>query len=231
MNLNENKLTSELELFSQQHGTDLFGVADLTVAREFDFAKDHFLISQFPRAISVGMQLCDSIVDQHSPQEKQRESLYWHHVYNVVTQSLDFVAYDLARWLLARKFKAFPVPASMPYNLEKLEGIFSHKLAAHLGGLGWIGKSSLLLTEEFGPRVRFASVLTNAPLETGSLREKPCGKCRVCVETCPVGAFTGVEFNYTDSLEARFDASKCSLFRREHPCGLCVSSCPAGKKR
>ena len=88
MNLNENKLTPELELFSQQRGADLFGVADLTAARKSDFTKDHLLISQFPRAISIGMQLCDAIVDQHSPDEKQRESLYWHHVYNVVTLSL-----------------------------------------------------------------------------------------------------------------------------------------------
>lgn len=231
MNLNKNELTQELETFAQQRGADLFGVADLTAAHKYNLPKDYFLASQFPRAISVGMQLCDAIVDQHRPEEKHRESLYWHHVYNVVSQNLDFVAYDLTRWLGRRNFKAFPVPASMPYNLEKLEGIFSHKLAAHLAGLGWIGKSSLLLTENFGPRARFVSILTDAPLETGQPQDRPCGKCSICVDACPVNAFTGVEFKYTESLEIRFDAPKCSLFRRDHPCGLCVSSCPLGRKR
>ena len=105
------------------------------------------------------------------------------------------------------------------------------KLPAHLAGLGWIGKSCLLLTKEFGPRVRFVSVLTDAPLETGSSLDKPCGKCRACVEACPVGAFTGVEFDPADDLAVRFDAPACSEYRRAHPCGLCVSSCPTGKRR
>lgn len=231
MNSIQINLTKELEAFSQQRGADLFGVADLTPAHQSLSTKAPFHLSEFPRAVSIGMQLNDIIVERHSPEEKHRESLYWHHVYNVVSPKLDFIAYDLARWLAAKNFKTFPIPASMPYNMEKLEGIFSHKLAAHLAGLGWIGKSSLLLTDDFGPRVRFVSLLTDAPLETGLPLDRPCGSCHVCVDSCPVGAFTGVEFKYTDNLEIRFDAPKCSLFRRDHPCGLCVSSCPKGRKR
>jgi hypothetical protein len=66
-----------------------------------------------------------------------------------------------------------------------LKDVRAHKLAAHLAGLGWIGKSCLLLTEQFGPRVRFVSVLTDAPLEAGSPLDKPCGKCQVCIDACP----------------------------------------------
>jgi epoxyqueuosine reductase QueG len=177
------------------------------------------------------MQLCGTIVEQHTPDEPRRQSLYWHHVYEVVTKALDFLAYDIARWLTGWGFNAFPVPASTPYNLDKLEGVFSHKLAAHLAGVGWIGKSCLLLTDRFGPRVRLVSVLTDAPLETGATLDKPCGQCRVCVEACPVKAFTGVEFQAEQGREVRFDVFKCSEYRREHPCGLCVSSCPKGRSR
>jgi len=222
-------LTKKLQKFSQTRGADLFGVADLTPVQSYISSQGPSWIGGYPRAVSIGMRLNDQIVETHTPLESRRDSLYWFHVYDVVTRSLDFLAYDVARWLCNDGFKAFPVPGSTPYNFDNLTGILSHKLAAHLAGSGWIGKSCLLLTEPFGPRVRFVSILTDAPLETGSPVDKPCGKCHVCVDVCPVAAFTGKEFSPGDGREMRFDAYKCSEYRREHPCGQCVSCCPKGK--
>ncbi len=231
MSSGKGSLNKELEKFSRDRGADLFGVADLGPAQDFIISQGGSLVEKFPRAVSMGMQLSDLIVDRHSPDDPRRQSLYWHHVYNVVTPALDFLAYDVTRWLAGKGFQALPVPGSTPYNFEKLSGIFSHKLAAHLAGLGWIGKSCLLLTDRFGPRVRFVSVLTDAPLETGQPLDKPCGKCRICVDACPPKAFTGVDFRPSDGREARFDVFKCSEYRKDHPCGLCVSTCPKGNPR
>jgi epoxyqueuosine reductase len=227
----DNTLTKELEEFSRQNGAALFGAADLRPAKEFISAQGNFPADRFPRAVSIGMPLNDAIVERHSPLEAKKDSLYWFHVYDVVTQLLDFLAYRVSRWISDKGFAAFPVPGSTPYNFQKLEGIVSHKLAAHLAGLGWIGKSCLLLTDSFGPRVRFVTVLTDAPLQTGSPIDKPCGKCRVCIDACPVRAFTGTEFRAEDPRQARFDVFKCSEYRKEHPCGLCVSTCPQGNAR
>jgi epoxyqueuosine reductase QueG len=231
MNLEKDLLTVGLNRFCVQRGCDLFGVSDLTPARDYLAFQGNPLVMKFPRAISIGMQLNYDIVKQHTPCETRQESLYWYHCYDVVNPMLNFLAYDAARWLTDRNFRALPVPASTPYNMEKLEGIFSHKLAAHLGGVGWIGKSCLLITEKFGPRVRLVSVLTDAPLETGSMLDKKCGSCQACIEACPVGAFTGMEFQATASREARFDARKCSEYRNNHACGRCVSSCPIGIRK
>ena len=49
---------------------------------------------------------------------------------------------------------------------------FPHKTAANMAGLGFIGKSVLFISNEFGPRVRLATVLTDAPLNVGTM--KPC---------------------------------------------------------
>ncbi len=224
-------LTRKLGEFALQRGADLFGIADLESARAFITNQGNFSLDRFPHAVSLGMFLNDVIVESHSPDESRRDSLYWFHVYEVVTRALDQLSNYVSRWLSDQGFSTFPIPCSRPYNFQKLEGIISHKLAAHLAGLGWIGKNCLLLTDRFGPRVRFVTVLTDAPLQTGSPIDKPCGKCHVCFDACPVKAFTGKEFHEEDPRQVRFDALKCSEYRKEHPCGLCVSSCPQGKLR
>lgn len=226
--LKKTTLTQELEQFSRQRGADLWGIADLAPARDFIASQGPPWVAEFPRAISLGMRLSESIVDHHSPEESKQHSLYWHHVYDVVTRRLDFLAYDVTRWLNERGFGCLPVPASPPYDFDTLKGIFSHKLAAHLAGVGWIGKNCLLLTKRFGPRVRFVTVLTDAPLETGVALKLHCGRCHVCIDACPVNAFTGREFSPDEGRELRFDVFKCRDYHREHPCGRCVSSCPIG---
>ena len=222
-------VTDELEKYSREHGADLFGVADLTLASEFIAAECPAWVGEFPFAVSVGMSVSDIVLENHSPDEPRDKSLYFHHVYDVITPALDFLAYDLTRLLARKGYKAFAVPGSSPWDHETIKGVLSHKLAAHLAGLGWIGKNCLLLTEAFGPRVRFVTVLTDAPLKAGGPLDRPCGKCHVCIDTCPVHAFTGIEFKPSQSRDMRFDAFKCMQFRRDHACGICVSSCPKGK--
>ncbi len=223
-------LTGELEGFARERGADLFGVADLRAAGDLNVAQDG-PGADFPLAVSMAMRLNDAIVDEHDPEEGHRQSLYWHHVYGVVTLALDALAHDVSRWLADRRFRAFPVPGSSPYDMERLEGVFSHKLAAHLAGVGWIGKNCLLLTRTFGPRVRLVTVLTDAPLEAGSSMDRRCGRCRECVDACPVDAISGAEFRADEARDIRLDARKCSDYRREHSCGRCVTVCPVGSHR
>jgi epoxyqueuosine reductase len=130
------------------------------------------------------------------------------------------------------------VPASKRAEDERLCAIFSHKLAAHLAGLGWIGKSCLLVTPQAGPRVRWVSVLTNAPLATTARPlEDRCGGCRQCVDICPVQAFSGQPFRADEPREARYDAHKCNRYFEEMKIrdaesavrGLCLYVCPYGR--
>ncbi len=51
--------TDELEGFYRLHGADLFGVADLTPARDFIVSRSPAWVAEFPRAISLGMRLLD----------------------------------------------------------------------------------------------------------------------------------------------------------------------------
>ena len=221
-------------------GADLFGVADLTLARSAVLEQGGSEIAEYPRSISIGIRLLDTIVDQ-LPRHSERAVAvsYRHHAYDMINQRLDLIASQLSSRIQSQGFRAYPIPASKRVNDEKTCAAFSHKLGAHLAGLGWIGKSCLLVTPEHGPRVRWATILTDAPLTmTGTAMEQRCGTCRKCVDICPVQAFSGRNFTEDEAREMRYDVRKCQDYfdqmtaeRPEQPpiCGLCLYACPHGK--
>jgi epoxyqueuosine reductase len=219
-------------------GIDLFGVADLANARDFVTTQGGDYLARFPRAISVGIRLPDAVVDELYRHEDPSAIFSYRSLYNSANSTLDMAALLIAKKTHEAGFRGYPIPASQTVNPRKLEGAFSHKLAAHLAGLGWIGKSCLLITPEHGPRVRLATVLTDAPLKPGTELRDRCGDCRKCVEVCPVGAFAGVTFDPSQPRDVRFRAYLCkdysdrrARFLGEGLCGLCVYICPYGAHR
>ena len=220
-------------------GVDFFGVADLSAAHDFILAQGGPEIAAYPRAISVGIALLNPIVDQLPRRAERAVAIeYRSHAYDVVNDRLDFVASRLSSALQRAGFRALPIPASKTVDRERICASFSHKLAARLAGLGWIGKNCLLITPQNGPRLRLATVLTDAPLDpTGAPGRERCGDCVECVEICPVQAFSGRFFREDEPRQARFDAAKCERYfdalRQKDPetavCGLCLYVCPYGR--
>jgi epoxyqueuosine reductase QueG len=163
-------------------------------------------------------------------------SNYWYYVYQIVNPRIDSISLILAQSLDRAGFQAFVVPSSQTVDRTGLTGVFSHKLAAHLAGLGWIGKSALLITPEHGPRVRWGTVLTDAPLEAGTCMDEMCRDCDVCVKACPAHAFTGQAFDRPRPRSEIFAAEACDnyLSKREtlrRACGICVYVCPFGRNK
>lgn len=223
---------------AESWGADFFGVADLLSARDTLLAQGGVDVSEYPRAISMGIILLNSIVNQLPQRAARAVALgYRHHLYNVTDRRLDLVASRVGSILQREGYNALPIPASEQYE-EHLCADFSHKLAAHLAGLGWIGKNCLLITPEVGPRVRWVTVLTDAPLiATGQPVEQRCGSCTQCKEICPVQALVGQPFHESEPREARFDAHRCDRYfdqmRKDGTvavCGLCLYVCPYGRR-
>ena len=61
-------------------------------------------------------------------------------------------------------YQSLPIPASQVLDRENWYAAISHKAVARMAGLGWQGKNLLLITPQFGSRVRLGTVLTEAPL-------------------------------------------------------------------
>ena len=234
------KIGNEIRSLAFSLGADYVGIADLTPARDFIQAQGGERVSRYPRGVVMGIRLQDSVVDLLPERDKEGAILYRHTTYDVVNIALDQIALRVANTLQREGYGAFPVPASKRTSDEHICGIFSQKLAAHMAGLGWIGKSCLLVTPDHGPRVRWVTVLTDAPLEpTGSPMAPRCGECTACVDICPQHAFSGRAFSPDEPREVRFDAAACDRYYRELEkssgvagvCGLCVWACPHGRKK
>lgn len=231
-------LDAHIRTLAHSLDADYFGVADLSSAHDFILAQGGERVARYPRAIAIGMVLQDTIVNLLPDDDPAAAVLYRHNSYDVVNLALDQVALRVANTLQRAGFSTFPVPASKRTDDDHISGIFSQKLAAHLAGLGWIGKSCLLVTPDHGPRVRWVTVLTDAPLHpTGSPVEQQCGECTACVDICPQHAFTGRPFRRDELREARFDAAACDRYFKESEktrgvavCGLCLYICPHGRK-
>lgn len=117
---------------------------------------------------------------------------------------------------------------------------FQHKTAATRAGLGWIGKSALLVTPELGPAVRLNTVLTDAPLRVGEpVADSRCGDCKVCVDACPARAIKGEHWYAGRPREDFYDAHACRQMCRARAsargvenggCGVCMAVCPRRPK-
>jgi len=96
------------------------------------------------------------------------------------------VVQQLCEWIQA----AFGLKTvHLPYHIEK--GGTYLKDAAVLAGLGCIGRNNMLITPEYGPRVRLRALTLDAALPaTGPISFDPCARCDApCRRACPQLAF------------------------------------------
>ncbi len=62
------------------------------------------------------------------------------------------------------------------------------RAAAFRAGIGWYGKSTMILTETEGTWVFLAEVVTDLELDYTRPKRKNCGSCTRCIDACPTGA-------------------------------------------
>jgi epoxyqueuosine reductase QueG len=191
-------------------------------------------VSPYPRAISIAVAFPGAVV-QELAKGPSRTYLYY---YRVLNTRLDDIALGLAVLLQRKGYRAFPIPASQRQGSDRYQSIFSHRMAANLAGLGWIGRSCHLTAPHFGPRVRLVTVLTDAPLASDKPLRDGCNECIECVVNCPAGAFTGVPFHIGQPLSERFNPALCDAYKNQvrdrwgrRCCGICLAVCPVGLLR
>lgn len=213
----------------------IIGFADMG-----DLIKDHY---PHRYAVVVGKRLDDSIIDgiEDGP------TMPYYELYKATNDELNLITAQISRYLVQNAIPCLQIKSTVsdseiPEGYTKtLRMNFSHKMAATRAGLGWIGKTDLLVSEKFGPRIRLATVLTNYRFDNSGtpVTESQCGKCDICVEACPAQAANGKLWNVSLDRDQFYNAFKCRdmcrklsqerLDKKVSICGICVSVCPQGK--
>jgi reductive dehalogenase len=107
-------------------------------------------------------------------------------------------------------------------------------------GLGEYGRHGLVITEEFGPRVRFGKIFTDLPLAHDRPKrfgvKEFCEVCRACTDACPANAIPGgtpsTEVHNISNIRGvkkwTVDGEKCFRFwaNQNSDCSICVRVCP-----
>jgi epoxyqueuosine reductase len=212
-------------------GCDIVGIANVERFKGAPEGRRPTDILPTARSVIVGaVHILDSVCDDLPETRYEYTNQFY-----VLNGTLGSMSTKVARLLEEKGYRAIPIPAAYPRINKELMGVFSHRHAAVLAGLGEIGLSNLLITPQFGARVRLISIITEVPLEPDqpfkkSLcreRQKECGKA--CITCCPVEAI---------SLEGKVNIDRCLRYQEqimpwsvvELRCGMCLGMCPIGKR-
>jgi epoxyqueuosine reductase len=107
-------------------------------------------------------------------------------------------------------------------------------------GLGEVGRHSLLITEEYGPRLRLGKIFTDMPLIISEPKrfgvKEFCDICQRCSSACPPKAIPAAEpsrdvysiSNLKGVLKWTTWAEKCFKFwaGQNSDCSICIRVCP-----
>lgn len=215
-------MKNKIENFLYENGIGEVGFCPIDVENPFNL----------PYAVSFTVPLSDAVIDGIT---NEPTHTYFHH-YRTVNAFIDNTALKVGLMLAREGYRYACIPASQSVN--GLQGIFSHKYAAVMSGLGTIGKSGLFLSKSFGPRVRLGTILTDYPFDCRAQpMESVCGNCRLCVDACPAMAITGNEWKAGEARENIVDAKACSDYMKKEfqhigrgvVCGICMRICPRSK--
>ncbi len=212
-------LTTKVKNFARSEGAALVGFTPLE--RFENAPEGHRPGDFIPKAKSViafGMRISDAIVDYNgypnqftgaaswatapAPRlgwaQAVRSNIYLYMGHYIQDNLLSYLATKLAWKLEDMGFRSMPMPATTtPYaHTSELTWTqyfmpWSNRHAAVMAGLGEFGYNNIVLTPEYGPRIRFNSVITEAEFEyTSLLSKKVClrEECRKCLDACPAGA-------------------------------------------
>jgi len=226
MNVQSYKLTNEVKDVVLGAGAVVAGIG--AVGRLLGRSRPESIYS-----VSFGLKFPDQEIDELPDDRKLMEvasclSMHTQGIYQQVQRVLETHHPHVC---VARFDAAIPV-----FGVRSLD--YTQKALAVLSGLGWIGKSSLLINRQYGPRLRLGTLLTDASLVADRPEtQNRCSGCLNCQKACPAQAVAGRSEQWDRYKVYRVNHEKCqqhlarniSIKGRKDFCGLCMKACPYGK--
>ena len=196
-------------------GADLVGVADASSLKGIDTYVPNLFVS-FPRAISIAVR-----VEKFGSKVEEINYSFTKQI-----ELLENIALRVSNFIHDKGFKTLIIHPEDRIDPAGERGLISNKAVAKAAGIGWLGKSLLLVTPKYGPRVRLVSIFTDMPLIPDRPLACQCKDCQVCIDACPEKALKNVEFvDHPRRREEVLDLTKC---KGESDCKVCMLICPLG---
>lgn len=171
---------------------------------EMDYLERNRELRYAPAALLPGTRTVISVALNYFPKTKQSPSApqiayyaygkdYHRVVKRLLDQLLDYIRREICPEVTGRSFSD-----SAP---------IAERYWACRAGIGWVGRSGMLVLPEGGTFFFLGELLVDIPLPSDSPMVSRCGSCRRCIESCPTGAIS----------EAGFDSRLCvSYLTIEH---------------
>jgi epoxyqueuosine reductase QueG len=208
--------TENLRRYIKELEVDIYGVADMQLLKEMETGLPTDLkkfINIFPYAIVLGVQY-QKLGKKASGGES---SLF-----------LESVAISIMEYLENKGYRQLIIHTEDEFDPINRLGFMSLKVLAKTAGLGWQGRSLLIISPEYGPLHRLIAILTNLPLQVNHAIKNECGNCQKCIESCPKNALTFVNFN--DHPSRRENVLNIKECLGDKGCLACILPCPWLKK-
>ncbi len=255
-------LKNEVISLCMRDGANLVGFASID---RFDGApQGHHprdFISSARAVISIGMIVPRAVLNYQNmlvdsefvPESIRKEYLqkyfYRSSGYDIINNCLNTLGYRLTQYLERMGFLAVYFTATYgdvyfkyQQQVPGQKGIFSHRHAAVRAGLGEFGLNNIVVTPKYGPRVRFNSIITDAPLKADELLQKKVClgmNCQKCIDQCGTEALRfkeNIDISGIDDKKVCLDpitstdVPTCKVKRTEAFCtGHCLRVCPIGE--
>jgi len=215
-NTDHSESTNNIKKYIADLGVDIVGIADLSGLKSIPVGIDidlSDLFNRYPYAIVIGAQY-GKISKSASGDETA--------VY------LEKTAYDIMGYLEEKHYQYLVIHPEDEYDPDNRMGLLSLKVLAKQAGVGWQGRSLLIISPVYGPIHRLIAILTNMTLIPDNPYKNKCGNCTVCIDKCPKKSLTFWQFDdHPISREAVLDVQTCL---GDNGCMVCILNCPYLKK-
>lgn len=204
--------TQNLKAFVRSRGVDLVGIADLHQWNGMPIgmpSASAWLLQNFRYAIILGAQL-NKLGKKASGSQ--------------VSLFMEKAALEVLAYLEEKGYPGLIIHTEDEFDPSQRMGLLSLKVLAKAAGLGWQGRSLLIINPKYGPVHRWIAVLTNFDLQTDEPIPNMCGECSLCVDKCPRDALTFVPFD--DHPESREDVLDIQACLGDKGCKVCLVVCP-----
>ncbi len=209
--------TENFKSFIYNFGVDIVGIADMSklvnmpVGLKINLSE---LFDRYPFAIVIGAQ--------HGKVGKSASG-------DETALYLEKIAYDVMGYLERKKMRYLVIHPEDEYDPENRMGLLSLKILAKEAGIGWQGRSLLIVSPKYGPIHRLIAILTNMKLRPDKPIKNLCNDCTVCIDKCPKTSLTLCQFeNHPESRRDVLDTNSCL---GDNGCMVCILKCPYLNKK